>query len=130
MNTTGFPIDVRPSAGQLIDTTLAEHCAARYERYGMRCGLPLNKVEITRQRGGNSMHRSIGSFLRFAAIAFVTAGCAGCMAMPAPQFGPGPPPMLTPKKAHTLGAAPITGAAVRFAFATVTGVPAELRFQL
>jgi hypothetical protein len=76
------------------------------------------------------MHRSIASFLRLAAVAFMTAVCASCMAMPPPQFGPGPPPMLTPKKAHTLGAAPITGPAVRFAFATVTGVPAELRFQL
>jgi hypothetical protein len=76
------------------------------------------------------MYRSTNSFLRLATILLATVTIAGCMAIPAPQFGPGPPPMLTPKKAHTLGAAPVTGPAVRFAFATVTGVPAELRFLL
>ena len=76
------------------------------------------------------MHRSIGGFLRLAAILFSAGSITACVAVSAPQFGPGPPPMLTPKTARTLGAAPVKGEAVRFAFATVTGVPAEMRFRL
>ncbi|MEJ0097449.1 MAG: hypothetical protein WDM84_05300 [Bauldia sp.] len=76
------------------------------------------------------MHRSTGSFIRLAAIACSLAALAGCVAVSAPKFGPGPPSMLTPKTARTLGPAPIRGGAVRFAFATITGVPGDARFNL
>src|SRR5665213_1626014 len=108
MNTTGFPIDFAPQVGQLSGATLAEHCAARYERYGMRGGLPVHQAGNRGSARDNPMYRSTNSFLRLATILLATETIAGCMAIPAPQFGPGPPPMLTPKKAHTLGAAPVT----------------------
>ncbi len=76
------------------------------------------------------MHRSIGGFLALGAILFSALSITACVPVSAPEFGPGPPPMLTPKKARTLGPAPITGPAVRFAFAPVTGLPGEMRFAL
>ena len=76
------------------------------------------------------MHRSIGGFLRLAAILVSAVTIAACVPISAPKLGPGPPPMLTPKTARTLGPAPIKGDAVGFAFATVTGVPADMRFLL
>ena len=77
------------------------------------------------------MPGAIGGRLRFAAILGVAAILlASCTSMPAPKLGPGPPPLIAAKKTRTLGPAPVTGAEVRFAFATVTGVPAEMRFKL
>jgi hypothetical protein len=64
--------------------------------------------------------------LAFAAAAML----AGCTSVALPAMGPGPPPLLTPKKIKTLGAAPVKGAAVPFAFMTVTGIPAAMRFSL
>jgi hypothetical protein len=45
-------------------------------------------------------------------------------------MGPGPPPLVGAKKTKTLGPAPVKGETARFAFASVNGVPAEMRFRL
>jgi hypothetical protein len=55
---------------------------------------------------------------------------AACVEVPAPKLGPGPPPLVSRTKIRTLGPAPVRGEAVRFAFAAVTGVPADMRFSL
>jgi len=73
---------------------------------------------------------SIGDFLRLAAMSATALAVAACVPIAAPTLGPGPPPMVTAKTIRTLGAAPVKGAAVTFAFATVTGVPATMRFSL
>ena len=77
------------------------------------------------------MPGAIGGRLRLAAILSLSAFLvASCTSMPAPKLGPGPPPLIAPKTTRNLGPAPVTGTEVRFAFATVTGVPAEMRFAL
>jgi hypothetical protein len=65
-----------------------------------------------------------------AALLIATVALGACVPIRAPELGPGPPPMLSPKQAKTLGPAPVKGATVRFAFAQVTGVPGEMRLQL
>jgi hypothetical protein len=76
------------------------------------------------------MARTRGGTMRLAAILCLAAfAVASCTAVPAPKLGPGPP-VIAAKKTRTLGPAPVTGTEVRFAFATVTGVPAEMRFAL
>lgn len=55
---------------------------------------------------------------------------AACTSVALPPMGPGPPPLVSAKKIRTLGPAPVKGEEVRFAFATVTGVPATMRFSL
>jgi hypothetical protein len=45
-------------------------------------------------------------------------------------MGPGPPPLIGAKKTRALGPAPLKGEAAKFAFMSVTGVPAEMRFAL
>ena len=72
----------------------------------------------------------LAAILRLAAMSAAALAVAACVPIAAPTLGPGPPPMVTPKTIRTLGAAPVKGAAVTFAFATVTGVPAEMRFSL
>jgi hypothetical protein len=76
--------------------------------------------------------RGVSSHRASLAVALVAAAAmlASCTSVPAPKLGPGPPPILAPKTARSLGPAPVTGLEVRFAFATVTGVPAEMRFAL
>jgi hypothetical protein len=76
------------------------------------------------------MKPSLDNILRAAVLAVAALAVAACVPISAPEFGPGPPPMLTPKKAKTLGPAPLTGPTARFAFAPVTGVPGEMRFEL
>jgi hypothetical protein len=76
------------------------------------------------------MDRSIGYLLRVVAVLAGTLALTACVSGQGPRLGPGPPPMITPKAAKTLGPAPVRGAEVRFAFATVTGVPGEMRFSL
>jgi hypothetical protein len=73
-------------------------------------------------------HRSgrIAHLIVALAAALVLSGCTS-VSIP---MGPGPPPMMSAKKTRTLGAAPVKGEEVRFTFATVTGVPAEMRFTL
>jgi hypothetical protein len=61
-------------------------------------------------------------------LAIFTLGA--CVPIRAPELGPGPPSMLSPKKAKTLGAAPVKGPAVRFAFAPVTTIPGDMRLEL
>lgn len=78
--------------------------------------LPMNRPSL-----------SFASLLMLVAAIFTLGAC---VPIRAPQLGPGPPPMLSPKQAKTLGPAPVKGALVRFAFAPVTGVPGEMRFQL
>jgi hypothetical protein len=67
-----------------------------------------------------------GLFVLIAAVIALSA----CVPIKAPELGPGPPPMLSPKQAKTLGPAPVKGATVRFAFARVTGMPGDLRLDL
>ena len=71
-----------------------------------------------------------GRIVRLALALAAMFALAACTSVALPPMGPGPPPMITPKQAKTLGAAPVKGDEVRFAFATVTGVPAELRYSL
>jgi hypothetical protein len=66
---------------------------------------------------------------RVAILAVAAAFLTACQSMPAPKFGPGPPNMMS-KKAKTLGPAPVKGAAVRFTFTALNGVPAQMRFAL
>ncbi len=75
-------------------------------------------------------HRRPARIVRLTLALAAAIVLAGCTAVSLPSMGPGPPPLLTPKKIKTLGAAPVKGAAVPFAFATVTGIPAEMRFVL
>ena len=75
------------------------------------------------------MLRSMGDRLRLAAILIIAVAVAACVPMERPRLGEGPPPIPV-KKIKTLGAAPVKGAAVRIAFATVTGTPAQMRFTL
>ena len=76
------------------------------------------------------MHQSIGRLARPAAFVIVATIVAACtVATPPPILGSGPPPMGL-RTAKGLGVAPVKGAAVKIAFATVTGTPAELRFEL
>ncbi|HVY21562.1 MAG TPA: hypothetical protein VHA70_15985 [Bauldia sp.] len=63
------------------------------------------------------------------ALAAVLALVA-CTTVSLPPMGPGPPPLVGAKKTRTLGPAPIKGETATFAFATVNGVPAEMRFRL
>ena len=76
------------------------------------------------------MKRPFDTLVRLAVLAGSLLALAACVPIGAPEFGPGPPPMLTPKKAKTLGPAPVTGAAVRFSFAPLNGVPGDMRLQL
>lgn len=77
------------------------------------------------------MLQAIGGRLRLVVILSLGAfAVASCTSVAAPKLGPGPPPLIMPKKTRTLGPAPVTGAEVRFGFATVTGVPAAMRFAL
>lgn len=70
-----------------------------------------------------------GGILRLAAILALSALVAACVPMQAPKLG-GPPPIGI-KQAGNLGPAPVKGvASVRFAFATLTGLPAEQRFEM
>jgi hypothetical protein len=71
-----------------------------------------------------------GLAVRAAAVAMVAAIATGCTSVPAPKMGPGPPVLASAKKIRTLGPAPVKGQEVRFAFAAVTGVPADMRFSL
>jgi hypothetical protein len=68
--------------------------------------------------------------LRLAAVASAALAVTACTSIPAPKMGPGPPPMMTPKSAQSLGPAPVRGAAASFAFATLTGVPGDMRFSM
>ena len=74
------------------------------------------------------MSRLIGGTLRPAAILVLALVLAACTPTERPRLGP---PTLGLNQARGLGAAPVKGSeAVRFAFTTVTGVPAEMRFAL
>jgi hypothetical protein len=53
---------------------------------------------------------------------------AACTSVPA--MGPGPPPLIGAKKTKTIGPAPLKGETATFAFVTVTGIPAEMRYSL
>jgi hypothetical protein len=75
------------------------------------------------------MLRSVRGTMQFAAI-IVVAGIllAACTAVERPALGP---PTLGLTDVRGLGAAPIRGAqTVRFSFATVTGVPGQVRFDM
>lgn len=61
--------------------------------------------------------------------ALVAALLTACVPMERPKLGPGPP-ALGVKQIRQLGPAPVRGDDVRFAFITVTGIPAEMRFSL
>jgi len=74
--------------------------------------------------------RTSGRGLAFAGVSLAALLLTACQSMPAPKFGPGPPPLMGAKKTRTLGPAPIKGADVRFSFATLNGVPADMRFAL
>lgn len=76
------------------------------------------------------MNRPSLPFASLIMLMLAVVALSACVPIRAPELGPGPPPMLSPKKAKTLGAAPIKGAAVRFAFAQLTGVPGDMRLQL
>ena len=76
------------------------------------------------------MFRTLRAALRVATVLSAGLAVSACMEVPAPKFGPGPPPLVTPSTIKTLGPAPVTGATVAFAFAPVSGVPAEMRFAL
>jgi hypothetical protein len=65
---------------------------------------------------------------RLIAAALALALLAACTSVPA--MGPGPPPLVTPTKIKTIGPAPLKGESATFAFATVTGIPADLRYSL
>jgi len=52
---------------------------------------------------------------------------AACTPVERPELGP---PAMRLKEVRGLGEAPVKGAEVRFAFITVTGMPAQLRFDL
>lgn len=76
------------------------------------------------------MNHLIGRLTRVTSLLMIAAIVGACtIATPPPILGSGPPP-LTPRTAKSLGEAPVKGAAVKLAFATVTGTPAELRFDL
>jgi hypothetical protein len=75
------------------------------------------------------MFASIGGLWRAALIvslALMVTACSGPIGVP---MGPGPPG-IRPSTVGTLGKAPVTGVAASFAFAAVTGMPAELRFAM
>ncbi len=61
--------------------------------------------------------------------ALMAALLAACVPMERPKLGPGPP-ALRVSQIRELGPAPVRGDDVRFAFITVTGIPAEMRFTL
>jgi hypothetical protein len=75
------------------------------------------------------MFRSIRRGLRSAAtLAIAAVLLSACVPAERPQLGP---PTLGLGEARGLGPAPVRGAAeVRFAFATVTGIPGQMRFDL
>jgi hypothetical protein len=75
------------------------------------------------------MSRSTGGGLRLAAMMILLAASASaCVPAERPRLGP---PALGINQARGLGPAPIKGKeVVRFAFITVTGVPAQMRFDL
>jgi hypothetical protein len=63
-----------------------------------------------------------------AALALALVALAACNQATRPQLGP---PAMRVAEVKTLGAAPVKGAEnVRFAFITLTGIPAEMRFDL
>jgi hypothetical protein len=71
---------------------------------------------------------SVNGLVRVAALLVLTAGVSACVAGGAQM--PGPPPIKL-KQVGSLGPAPVRGVeTVRFAFATLTGVPAEQRFAM
>jgi hypothetical protein len=71
-----------------------------------------------------------GLFCGLLVLVAATLTLGACVPIRAPEFGPGPPPMLSPKSAKTLGPAPVTGATVKFAFAPLNGVPGDMRLQM
>lgn len=75
------------------------------------------------------MPRSTGGVLRSAAILILlVATASACVPAERPRLGP---PALGISQARGLGPAPVKGRElVRFAFITVTGVPAQMRFEL
>jgi len=75
------------------------------------------------------MNRS-ADLIRTLVLALSGLALAACVPIRAPEFGPGPPPMLSPKQAKTLGPAPVRGSTARFAFAPLNGVPGDMRFQM
>lgn len=63
-----------------------------------------------------------------ALLALALSALAACNQAARPELGP---PAMRLSEVRTLGAAPVKGAEnVRFAFITVTGIPAEMRFSL
>ena len=76
------------------------------------------------------MNRPLHISLRAAVLAVAVLSVAACVPIAAPEFGPGPPSMLAPKKAKTLGPAPVTGSLARFAFAPLNGVPGDKRLEM
>ena len=76
------------------------------------------------------MNRPSLPFASLVTLVLAVFALSACVPIRAPELGPGPPPMLSPKQAKTLGPAPVKGPAVRFAFARVTGIPGEMRIQL
>jgi len=76
------------------------------------------------------MNRPSLPFASLVMLVLAVFALSACVPIRAPELGPGPPPMLSPKQSKTLGPAPVKGSAVRFAFAPVTGIPGEMRIQL
>ncbi len=75
------------------------------------------------------MFRSIRSVMRIAVLALAPAAIAACVPVNAPKLAG--PPIIAPQQVRNLGPAPVRGAeTVRFAFATLTGLPAEQRFEM
>lgn len=75
------------------------------------------------------MSRSFRNALRLAAIVLVPALLAACLPVTPPKLAG--PPIIAPQQVRNLGPAPVRGTeTVRFAFATLTGLPAEQRFAM
>jgi hypothetical protein len=74
------------------------------------------------------MQVSIGKRWRAVLIAGLALVVTACSPMGV-AMGPGPPG-IRPSTMGALGKAPVTGPAATFSFATLTGVPAELRFAM
>lgn len=74
------------------------------------------------------MPRTAGGVLRSVAILILVAVASACTPAERPRLGP---PAMGINQVRGLGAAPVKSSQqARFAFITVTGVPAQMRFDL
>lgn len=74
------------------------------------------------------MRRIVSGFLPLAMLVVAAALVAACSPVERPALGP---PTLGLSEVRGLGSAPIRGAeAVRFSFATLTGIPGQMRFDM